>query len=71
MTRSPNESFKNVDVWSLQFDGAVRKSFEDVKEEINRVEREERDRKIDHVLNAAKVKAEGRWFWCGRGWTTR
>ena len=57
------KKFKNVDVWSLQFDGAVRKSFEDVKEEINRVEREERDRKIkkkiDHVLNGAKAKAEG------------
>ena len=57
------KKFKNVDVWSLQFDGVVRKSFEDVKEEINRVEKEERDRKIkmmiDHVLNAVKAKAEG------------
>ena len=41
----------------MQFDGVVRKSFEGVKEEINRVEREERDRKIDHVLNAAKVNS--------------
>ena len=67
MTRSSNKSFKNVDVWSLQFDGVVRKSFEDVKEEINRVESEERDQKIDHILNSAKAKVEGVDFGVGVG----
>ena len=67
MRRSPNESFKNVDVWSLQFEGVVRKSFEDVKEEINWVQSKERDQKIDHVLNSAKAKAEGVGFGVGMG----
>ena len=46
----------------------VRKSFEDLKEDINRVESEEsRDRKINHVLNSAKAKAEGVGFGVGVG----
>ena len=46
----------------------VRKSFEDLKEDINQVESEEsRDRKINHVLNSAKAKAEGVAFGVGVG----
>jgi broad specificity phosphatase PhoE len=50
------KKFKNVDVWSLQFDSTVQKSHEDVKMEINTKEREERNsklkKKLDNALNA-------------------
>ena len=50
------KKFKNVDVWSLQFDWTVQKSHADVKMEINTKEREERGKKlkkkIDNALNA-------------------
>jgi len=50
------KKFKNVDVWSLQFDSTVQKSHADVKMEINTKERIERGKKLkkklDTVLNA-------------------
>lgn len=50
------KKFKNVDVWSLQFDSSVKKTHDDVKEEINTKERIERSKKLkkklDGVLNA-------------------